>query len=86
MDYLIINRYIIILTDAADTPNDRNIYCYFENGTFKWQIEASDKLHSRNYYTSIRESENGLIAYSKNGIEATIDLATGNILDKELIK
>ena len=65
----------------------RNIYCYNFNGQLKWQVENPDKIYPTNYYTSIYFSDdNKLQAYSKNGVEYTLNEEDGIILKKELIK
>ena len=85
-NFLVISNLIILLINSDDFKDDRNILCYTLEGKLKWQIEEITKLHFRNYYTSIYLNNNDFKAYNLNGIEATIDLNTGMILSKELIK
>jgi hypothetical protein len=86
-EFLIKGRNIIVLVSRTQITGDRNVYCYEFNGNLKWQIENPDNIHSTNYYTSIYlSSNNELQAYSKNGVEYTLNEYNGTILKKELIK
>jgi hypothetical protein len=86
-EVLIKGRNIIVLVTSTQITGDRNVYCYEFNGNLKWQIENPDNIHSTNYYTSIYlSSNNELQAYSKNGVEYTLNECKGTILKKELIK
>jgi hypothetical protein len=86
-EFLIIGENIIVLVTGNQITGDRNIYCYEINGNLKWQVENPDNIHSTNYYTSIYLSnDNELQAYSKNGIEYTLNADNGTFLKKELIK
>lgn len=85
-DSLIVSGYIVILVDGKKSNNEQNVYCYDLKGNLRWRIDKVDPLHESNYYTSIYQSDNELKAYSKNGIEATINKETGSITKKELIK
>ena len=85
--HLVLTNSIIVLVNADELSSDRNIFGYDAGGFLKWQIPAPDVLHSQYYYTSIYLSPSKeLQAYSKNGVEVTIDVETGEIIHKELIK
>lgn len=84
---VVLSNSIILLLKGADIDDDRNIFCFEFNGHLNWQIAAPNKIHYRNYYTSIYLSDSGeLQAFNKNGFEITIDIKDGKILKKELIK
>ena len=86
-DFVIKGENIIVLVISNLITGDSNVYCYDFNGELKWQIPPADKLHFTNYYTSIYLSnDNELQAYSKNGVEYTLNERNGSILKKELIK
>jgi hypothetical protein len=58
------------------------------NGRKKWQIAEPDALHAINYFTSIyiSEDKNQLMGYNLNGVDVTINILNGSVLNKELIR
>lgn len=85
--YLVMPNGIVILTDNSNSKEMQNVYYYDFNGELKWQIPSADELHFNNCYTSIYLSrDNELQAYSKNGVEYTLNEKDGSIIKKELIK
>ena len=85
--FIRLGNNIIVLVKTDEFPSDRNIFCYDKSGRLKWQIPQPDVLISQNYYTSIYLSTNNeLKAYNWNGVEVTIDVETGKIVQKALIK
>jgi hypothetical protein len=86
-DFLIINDLIVLLLDSDDFDSDQNIFGYNLDGIIRWQISEISKLHKRNYFTSIYiNKKDELLAYNKNGIEATINKDNGEIIMSELIR
>jgi hypothetical protein len=86
-DCIVVDGLIILLLFPENSSNDRNIECYQQDGSFKWKIPEPDKIHFRNYYTSIYLSASKeLMAYNINGGEVTINKEKGYIIDKHLIK
>lgn len=86
-DHLLITDGIVVLIGGSETIEEQNIYCYDFDGRLKWHVANPDKIYPTNYYTSIYLSDdNALQAYSKNGVEYTLNEEDGSILKKELIK
>jgi hypothetical protein len=86
LKYITDSDRIYVLVDNTHLGSDRNVFSYDMNGSLLWQVDEIDKLHSRNYFTSIYIKSNDLYAYNINGLEAVIDKLTGKILDKTLIR
>lgn len=85
--FLVDETFIIVLVGSSLDTKDRNVYCYGLNGNLLWQVDQPDEIHISNYFTSIYfSSNNELKAFSKNGVEYTLDNENGNILKSELIK
>lgn len=86
-DYIITNDCVIILVVPNESGDNQNVYCYELNGNLRWKIDPTYLIHDSNYYSSIYLSKIDLLqAYNINGIEVTIDISNGHIINNELIK
>ena len=83
---LIVDKFIVLLVEPNSLFGDQNIICCNLGKIIIWQIADIVKLQEKNYYTSIYLQDQKLYGYNINGVEVTIDVNTGNILTKELIR
>lgn len=80
----------IILVDSKTTKQsepERNIFLMNKENEVVWQIEMGVESHGVVGYSNVYLGKNDeLLAYSSNGVEYTIDSATGRILKKDLVR
>lgn len=80
----------MVLTSPEDEgflDSAKNIYLIDKDNRVLWQAEAATLSHGVVGFSNVCLGQgNELLAYSANGIEYRIDVATGSILSKELVK
>lgn len=82
-------REVIIVDSNATSilAKGRNVFLVDKDGKVLWQIEPAVQSHGVTGFSNVYLGKhNELLAYSSNGIEYTVDLATGRILSKELVR
>ena len=73
--------------NQGSLDSSRNVYLIDRDNKILWQAEPATQSHGTIGFANVYLGHNNeLLAYSKNGIEYRIDIATGSILHKELIK
>jgi hypothetical protein len=80
----------LILVDSDATSSSeraRNVFLVGNDGKVLWQIEPAVQSHGVIGFSNVYlGGHSELLAYSSNGIEYTVDRATGRILNKELVR
>lgn len=81
------SRTVVVLLDpdSLDSGNT-NVRAYDVQGNFVWEIEEAPVDRDEKPYMSIREEGDDVVASNWVGIEATIDLDTGELVDTSLTK
>jgi hypothetical protein len=80
---------VVLLNPTASKDIDpaRNVFLLDSEGRVIWQIEPASLSHGIGGFSDIYcGADNGLMAYSANGIEYRIHSETGRIVKKELIR
>jgi outer membrane protein assembly factor BamB len=84
---LAISNFIVLLLKYDELKQDRNVMAYNYKGELVWQIPEPDKFYDLNYYTKIFVTlDQKLFAYNLTGVRVGINILTGEILSKELVK
>ena len=74
-------------SSSKETDQARNIFLLDHAGRVIWQVEAATISHGIKGFSDLYLGADGdLLAYSPNGIEYTIQVETGRILKRELIR
>ena len=83
---LVFPTSLIVLLEPDSSMDERNVFCYAFDKSFKWQIPQPASIHGSNYYSSIYITDDELYAYSVSGVEYHLNVETGEIIKSELIK
>jgi hypothetical protein len=80
---------LLVLTEFSSWKNDRNAYLVGRDGVVKWQIEqvGTDPKAGPQPYTGIGIDKDGNIhAHNWAGFACLIDIETGKIISKKMVK
>jgi hypothetical protein len=80
----------VVLVDSKAAKNwepGRNVFLVDKDGQVLWQIESGVQSHGVVGFSNVYLGKsNELLTYGSNGIEYTVDGATGRILGQELVR
>jgi hypothetical protein len=80
---------LVLVNSKASSSQElgRNVLLVGNDGKVLWQIEPPVQSHGVVGFSNVYFGKNNeLLAYSNNGIEYTVDRATGRILNKDLVR
>lgn len=77
---------VVLLRVPAGQTNNQNVVCFDRQGKVKWRIEPLPSDRDEKPYMSIDISDGQLFADNWIGVEAAVDLETGEIESTSLSK
>lgn len=91
-DYLIAD--IVAFDDAVvvrlNSPSDKhfneNVFGVSYDGKILWQIEKKEHVYDESPYTYIGQRDDNVILFNFDGLELTVEPATGKILKEEHVR